>query len=278
LRGVPVQVRYFTDPGCPWSWAAEPAVRRLMVEFGDSLSWSWLMVGLSREIPADTRGTALHWLGVVDRTGMPLDPLLWKEAPIRSTYPACMAAKAAAEQGEHAATRYLRGLREGLMCLRRKLDTTEALVEAAREAGLDVERFRVDLGSHAIVEAFGADLEAARDVPEQARAADAVADVEGGPRVSIPAACFGDGHWWFDTGYEDLRAAALAAGATATASGEGGVSVLDALGSFGRMATLEVQEVCRLPGPRAHAELWRLAMEWQVKPIPVLTGHLWELV
>lgn len=241
-----------------------------MVEFGDSLSWSWVMVGLSREIPADTRGLALHWLGVADRSGMPIDPLLWKESPIRSTYPACMAVKAAAEQGEDAATRYLRVLREGLMCRRRKLDTTEALVEAARFAGLDVERLRVDLGSHAIVEAFGADLEAAREVPEEARAADAVA----GDRVSIPCAEVG-GQWWFDGSYDELRAAALAAGAEPT--GEDRPGVLDALRRFGRMATPEVQEVCGLPGPRAHAELWRLATEWQVKPVPALTGHLWEL-
>ena len=273
-------MRYLTDPACPWSWAAEPAVRRLIQEFGAGLSWSWLMVGLSREIPADTRGTALHWLGVADRSGMPLDPLLWKESPIASTYPACMAAKAAAEQGEPAATRYLRTLREGLMCLRRKLDTTEALVEAARDAGLDVERFRVDLGSHAIVEAFGADLEEARAVPDEARAADAVAAIEGGERVSIPCAAFvgedGARHWWFGpTPYDELRAVADAAGA----SREGGErpAVLDALRHFGRMATLEVQEVCGLPGPRAHAELWRLAADWQVKPVPALTGHLWEL-
>ena len=246
-----------------------------MVEFGDSLSWSWVMVGLSREVPPDTRGAALHWLGVADRTGMPIDPLLWKDSPIRSTYPACMATKAAAEQGADAATRYLRVLREGLMCLRRKLDTTEALVEAAREAGLDVERFRVDLGSHAIVEAFGADLELARAVPDEARAADAVADVEGGARVSIPAARIGGSRWWFGTGYDDLRAAALAAGTEPAGAERPGV--MDALRRFGRMATLEVQEVCGLPGPRAHAELWRLAAEWQVRPVPALTGHLWEL-
>ena len=276
LRGVAVQLRYFTDPACPWSWAAEPAVRRLMVEFGDSVSWSWVMVGLSREIPADTRGAALHWLGVADRTEMPIDPLLWKESPIRSTYPACMAVKAAAEQGEEAATRYLRVVREGLMCRRRKLDTSEALVEAARFAGLDVERFRVDLGSHAIVEAFGADLEEARAVPDEAHAADAVAEnADGGARLSIPAARIGDSHWWFDSGYDDLRAAALAAGAEPAGGERPGV--LDALKRFRRMATLEVQEVCGLPGPRAHAELWRLASEWQVKPVPALTGHLWEL-
>jgi hypothetical protein len=251
-----------------------------MQEFGDSVSWSWLMVGLSREIPEDTRGLALHWLGVADSTGMPIDPLLWKESPIRSTYPACMAVKAAAEQGEQAATRYLRALREGLMCLRRKLDTTEALVELAREAGLSVERFRVDLGSHAIVEAFGADLEEAREMPEEARAAGQVADAEGGERVSIPAAVFigedGSRRWWFGpTPYDELREVALAAGADP--GGRERPPVLDALRRFGRMATLEVQEVCGLPGPRAHAELWRLAAEWQVKPVPALTGHLWEL-
>jgi predicted DsbA family dithiol-disulfide isomerase len=280
LRGVAVQVRYFTDPGCPWSWAAEPAVRRLMQEFGAGVSWSWLMVGLSREIPADTRGLALHWLGVADRTGMPIDPLLWKESPIASTYPACMAVKAAAEQGEDAATRYLRVVREGLMCLRRKLDSTEALVEAARDAGLNVERFRVDLGSHAIVEAFGADLEEARAVPDEARAAGQVAEGEGHERVSIPSAVFvgedGDRHWCFDArSYEGFRTCALAAGATA--AGEEAPAVLDALRRFGRMATLEVQEVCGLPGPRAHAELWRLAAEWKVRPVSALTGYLWEL-
>jgi hypothetical protein len=35
--------------------------------------------------------------------------------------------------------------------------------------------------------------------------------------------------------------------------------------------------VCGLPEPRAQAELWRMASEWQVKPTRVLTGYLWEL-
>ena len=75
--------------------------------------------------------------------------------------------------------------------------------------------------------------------------------------------------------YGDIRAAAEAAGATPT--GEDPPSVLDALGRFGRMATREVEEVCRLPEPRAQAELWRLASEFEVKPVRVLTGWLWEL-
>ena len=30
-----VTVGYHTDPACPWSWAAEPAIRKLMAEFGE---------------------------------------------------------------------------------------------------------------------------------------------------------------------------------------------------------------------------------------------------
>ena len=278
---MPVQVRYLTDPACPWSWAAEPQVRRLMVEFGDSVSWSWVMVGLAREYPAETRGVTLHWLGVADQVRMPIDPLLWKEGAIKSSYPACMAVKAASEQASDGGYGYLRALREGLMCFRRKLDTTEALVEVAREAGLDVQRFRNDLGSHAIVEAFGVDLGESRAVPDEARAAGAVAESEGGERVSIPSAAFvaedGTRRWALDAGdYDALRGAAIAAGAEPVDGERPGV--VDALRRFGRMAPVEVEQVCGLPEPRAAAELWRLASEWQAKPLRVLSGYLFEAV
>jgi hypothetical protein len=38
-----------------------------------------------------------------------------------------------------------------------------------------------------------------------------------------------------------------------------------------------VAAVCELNGPLAAAELWRLATEWQVRPVRVVTGELWEL-
>ena len=186
---------------------------------------------------------------------------LWQEAAIGSSYPACMAVKAAAEQGAGAAARYLRAVREGLMCFRRKLDTVEALVEEARRARLDVERFRIDLGSHAIVEAFGADLERTRAAEE----------------VTLPSIVFDGGHGVYGfSSYDQLRAAALAAGAEPLTDGAPGV--LDALRRFGAMATAEVAAVCSLPGPRAPAELWRLASEWQVRPVRIVTGDMWEPV
>jgi putative protein-disulfide isomerase len=253
---VPVRLRYHTDPACPASWAAEPAMRRLVVEFGADLTITYVMGGLAREYEAPYESRVMEWLEYADRSGMPFDPRLWSEGPIRSTYPACMAVKAAAEQGAEAAGRYLRALREGLMCFRRKLDGKEALVEEARGAGLDVARFRIDLDSHAILEAFGADLEATRahgrELPFLV-----VGDAE---RVLGPA----DG--W--------RAAVLEAGGQP--AGDPTPDVLAALGRFGRMASAEVEAVCDLPGPRTQAELWRLASEWRVRPVRVLTGTLWE--
>ena len=237
-----------------------------MVDFGDSLHWTYVMGGYARDFGGVYPGVMGHWLDISDRSGMPLDPRIWVEGPIASTYPACMAVKAASEQPGDREYAYLRALREGLMCRRRKLDTTEALVEEARAAGLDVERFRLDLGSNAIVEAFGNDLEATRNPPE-------------GEPLPLPALVFAgeDGDRRVVSGaepYERYREAAEGAGAQAANDRPG---ILDALRRFRRMATKEVEVVCGLPGPRAHAELWRMASEWEVKPVPVLTGHLWEL-
>jgi predicted DsbA family dithiol-disulfide isomerase len=251
---VPVRLRYHTDPACPASWAAEPLVRRLLVEFGADLSITYVMGGLAREYEPPYESRVMEWLEHADRSGMPFDPRLWTEGPIRSTYPACMAVKAAAEQGRGSEGRYLRALREGLMCFRRRLDAKEALVEEARGAGLDVGRFRIDLESHAIVEAFGADLEATRAHGRE-----------------LPFFLVGDDA----IGLGDLRAALERAGARP--AGEPSPDVLAALDRFGRLATAEVEAVCDLPGPRANAELWRLAAEWRVRPVRVLTGTLWEL-
>jgi predicted DsbA family dithiol-disulfide isomerase len=265
-----VKVRYYTDPACPWSWNNEPTLRKLMVEFGDSLSWTYVMGGLAREYVPEQAASAdpvylrlvTHWLDVAERGGMPSDPRLWTEGPIRSTYPACMAVKAASEQAEDAECAYLRALREGLFCFRRKLDTTEALVEEARRVRLDVERFRIDLASNAIVEAFGADLEDFRatelELPSMVFSGDS-----GEPVVVAGLQPF-----------EAYREAALSAGAAAVDGTP--PSVLEALRRFGRMAGKEVEAVCGLPGPRAEAELWRLATEWQVRPVQVAGGELWE--
>jgi putative protein-disulfide isomerase len=291
---MPVEARYYTDPACPWSWGSEPRLRRLIWEFGDGLRFTFVMGGLARSYgpayrdwesgvgsgPDCFADLMAQWLEVTGESGMPTDPRIWTGNPIGSTYPACQAVKAAAEQGPEAAHRYLRRLREGLMTERKKLDHTEALVGEAGPAGLDVERFRIDLGSHAITEAFAADLDEVRNPPDEARDAGKVGETEGHDRVSFPSAVFRDGSGsetgvWGWQPYEAYRKAALAAGAEPATSQL--PDPVAAIGRFGRCATRELEELTGRPGPVLRAELWGMARDWKLRPVGVLGGTFWEL-
>jgi putative protein-disulfide isomerase len=94
-----VHTYYYTDPACPWSWGLEPAVRKLSHEFAGSLSVTYVMCGMAREF-GDPEEIVGEMLEAADRSGMPVDPRLWLSAPPRSSHPACLAVKAAAEQGD----------------------------------------------------------------------------------------------------------------------------------------------------------------------------------
>src|SRR5204863_84228 len=107
------------------SWGLEPALHRLAAELEDQLVVEPVMAGLAREFgPALTQVGA--WLDVAESSGMPVDPRLWLASPPASSYPSCMAVKAAAEQGAALEAAYLRRLREGFACGRRKVDTRDS--------------------------------------------------------------------------------------------------------------------------------------------------------
>jgi putative protein-disulfide isomerase len=250
-----VQATVLTDPYCPWSWAAEPQLRRLQVEFGDSVAITFVIVGLHRRIePADAAALGLATVDAAAESGMPADPRVFLVDPPSSTHPAGLAIAAVAEQADPGP--YIRRLREAIFLERRRMDTAAALLDAAREVGgLDLDRLRVDFASNAIVERFGEGLERGRG-------------------VATPATRFGDGPLVEGFGpYERVREAALAAGATTSPDGRPGVE--EALRRFGSLATPEVAAACDLPGPRAPAELWRLALEWRVRPRRVTGGEMW---
>jgi predicted DsbA family dithiol-disulfide isomerase len=246
-----VRLTYYTDPACPWSWAAEPALRRLQMEFGDEAQITYVMAGMERELNdplhlLDATLEAAAW------SGMPVDPRIWRERPPHSTYPACQAVKAAAEQDRDGP--YLRVLREAIMCGRRPMDNADALVDAAREIeGLDVARFEIDLRSHAIVEAFAADLE--RNATR--------------PTRELPT-------FVFETHPHPANEYAGRVAPDALAPGRAR-PVAEVLERFGTVAAAEVAACCDLPLARARAELWQLASQWRARPEPVGGfGELWS--
>jgi hypothetical protein len=134
--------------------------------------------------------------------------------------------------------------------------------------------------SNAIIEAFAADLAEVRNPPPEARDAGTVEGTERGERVSFPSALFvGDdgrsrGVWGWSP-YEAYREAATAAGAKVLEERQ--AEVLEALERFGRCLTRELEELTRKPRPILEAELWALARDWRLKPVPVLCGTAWEL-
>ncbi len=163
-----IEVTYFTDPLCSWGWAFEAVWRRLRYELADRISWRYVLGGM---IPDwQTFNDPLHsvhrpaqmgpsWYEVRHLTGMPIDEMIWIQDPPASSYPACVAVKAAALQGTAVEEAYLRRLREGVMLERRNIARREVLVELfAGLPGGDGGRFRRNVVGDEALEAFREDL------------------------------------------------------------------------------------------------------------------------
>jgi protein-disulfide isomerase-like protein with CxxC motif len=257
-----VQAFYYTDPMCPWSWAAEPA--RLSAERAFAGGWSltYVMSGAAREF-----GPVLpivgRWLEAGARSAMPVDPRLWLDAPPRGSFAACIAVIVAGEQG--LAAPYLRRAREAVALERRALDHAATLVELARDVpGLDLARFQLGLSSHAVLETFGEERARAQAEADGASRLEVMSDA-GPVRVSGDALL--DPTAW--------GSALQSAGAAR--SDDEPPTIAQALRAHRRLATVEIAATCDLPGPAAPAQLWRLAGDWTVRAERQLGGEMWTL-
>lgn len=170
-----VEVTYYTDPICSWSWAMEPQWRRLRYEFGDQLTWRYSMGGMipnwqqfSDPINDISRPVQMGplWIQLRHLTGMPIDERIWVEDPPSSSYPACIAVKAAERQGPNFGEAYLRRLREAVMLERRNIARRDVLLALAEElaetSNFDFDQFQYDLDSQDVVESFREDIKDGR--------------------------------------------------------------------------------------------------------------------
>ena len=149
-----LRITYYTDPLCSWSWAMEPSWRRLRYAYGPQLEWRYKMGGLVADAATfDDPVNSVHrpaqwapqWYEVAEKTDMPLDEKLWLENPPDSSYPACVAVKAAQRQGPDRGEHCLRRLREAAMLERRNLAEPQVLEQLVGEAaGVDADRYLAD--------------------------------------------------------------------------------------------------------------------------------------
>ena len=166
-----IKILYFTDPDCSWCWALEPIVKKLLEEYSGQLKIVYRMGGLleawddffdARNQIGRPDQVAAHWVEVAERSGMPIDEQIWLEDPPDSTYPGCIAYRAAFIQDEKLAEAYLRRLREAVLTERRNIACENVLFDLAAPLEFDMDWFREDFLTGRAQEAFRADLSEVR--------------------------------------------------------------------------------------------------------------------
>ncbi len=153
--GPLVDVLHFADPWCWWSWGLEPILNRLREVYGDQIKVVYKMGGITDDVSEWRReydvvdDPALRaWVTEsTSLTGMPADPEYYLKSRVKTTWPACVAFKAAQLQGEELAERFLRRLMEIIALDAKDLSTEEALVKVGKEVGLDPARLGRDIKS-----------------------------------------------------------------------------------------------------------------------------------
>ncbi len=153
-----MEITLLEDPGCGWCWAFQPVVTAIEFELIDSLGGRpvrlrRVMGGLRDRPVEDTAFFARHWQTAAAASGMPFNLSFWETQNLRTTFEACRLVKAALTQGQPAADRVLRRLREAFLVEAVAIDERETLLNLAKTVGLDPEivREQIDNGRAGIL-------------------------------------------------------------------------------------------------------------------------------
>ena len=166
-----IRIEYYTDPLCCWSWSFEPQWRRLRYEYEDHINWQYIMGGMitdwRSQANKDNNRPALMrplWKEARYVSGMPINDKVWLEHPPRSSFPSCLAVKAAELQGSKTADRYLRKIREAVMLKTQDVSSKDVLLQIALELSqqepelMHFDRFEEDLDDKKSLSLLKADL------------------------------------------------------------------------------------------------------------------------
>lgn len=163
----PVKVVYFTDPICSTCWGIEPQLRKLKLEYGNSIEIEYRMGGLLPDWSYNSGGiskpsdVAHHWDEVSAYYDMPIDGDVWLEDPLDSSYPPSIVFKAAQLQDNKKAILFLRAIREMVFMEKRNITKWEHLELAATKSGLDTVQLKLAMEGQAKKD-FEEDLKLAR--------------------------------------------------------------------------------------------------------------------
>ncbi|HLB67614.1 MAG TPA: DsbA family protein [Thermoplasmata archaeon] len=171
-----IQVVEYTDPYSIWCWGLEPAIRRFEVVYPERVEIEIKMGGLFEDFTPMRdywiRMSGGKWkesvrtfmLGVAGQHQMPMDPdkMLASIDDFRSTWPACVAVKAAELEGRDPGRRYLRRLREAALVNGRAIHRSAVQLELASEVGVDRDGISRAVADGSADGAFRKDLDECR--------------------------------------------------------------------------------------------------------------------
>lgn len=168
-----IDILEFTDPVCVWCWGSEPVLRALKFQYGDKLKVGYVMGGLVENAndfhdPANNIGggpaamnaqVGKHWIEASERNGMPVgtEGFHLFSDELSSTYPQNIAYKAAQQQSEELAHKFLRRMREAAAVDMMVTSDVNVQMQLAAEVGLNIGEFLDAINNGSAEKAFQAD-------------------------------------------------------------------------------------------------------------------------
>jgi predicted DsbA family dithiol-disulfide isomerase len=167
----PLRVIWYTDPHNIWCWGCEPTIRRLETVYADEVRIEIRQGGLFEDFGpvreqwarmSGGRWTAsvrAFFEAVASQHRMPMDSSRMIDAvdDFNSTWPACIAVKAADLQAPEIGRRYLRALREAWCLDGRAIHHVAVQRDVAKETELNVDAFMNALSDGKADQAFQSD-------------------------------------------------------------------------------------------------------------------------
>jgi protein-disulfide isomerase-like protein with CxxC motif len=171
--GPVIDIVYYTDPLCCWSWGMEPQLTLLEKEWPGSISWRYCMGGLlptwnhyidnynNVQRPAQMGPL---WMHAGKEMEVPIAHRIWVEDPPSSSYPACIGVKCAELQSAEVGQLYLHFVRKAVMLYGLNIARRDILMQVADcVAGINKQfsraQFEEDMTNDRGVEAFRKDLQ-----------------------------------------------------------------------------------------------------------------------
>jgi protein-disulfide isomerase-like protein with CxxC motif len=208
-----IEATLYTDPGCPWAYSANPALRVLEWRYRAQLSWRLVVIGLREGVDAaaartfDAERALARYRVYEERYGMPFGSSP-KERPA-GTGPGCRAVVAAGQLHRGSEWAVLRALQLANFTSTLYLDDAESIRIALRSVpGIDADAIADRIDHDEVVAEYERQLAEARSAsgtPAEAQGKTATSD--GRVRFTAPSVVFRvDGRSLVAGGWQPLLA------------------------------------------------------------------------